>query len=69
MQTTKAYLSIKEAAEILDVHYTTVMKLVGCGALPAFKVGRQWRIKESDLEAIGRIEKAGPDTWEQEEKQ
>lgn len=48
----KEYLSIKEAAERLDVEYKTVWRLVNDGKLPAAKVRGVWRISEADLNAF-----------------
>lgn len=45
-------ISIQEAAEILSVHRVTVYRLIRSGKLPAFRVGRIWRIREKDLEKI-----------------
>jgi len=46
----KPFLSIREAAGYLGVEYKTVYRLVTQGALPAGKVGGQWRIRARDLE-------------------
>lgn len=43
-------LSIKQAAEILGVHWKTVYNHIINKTLKAHKVGRQWRIKQSDLD-------------------
>lgn len=43
------YLSVEEAAEILGVEYKTVYRLVRSGELPAGRIGRVYRIRESDL--------------------
>lgn len=48
----KEYLSIKEAAQRLDVEYKTVWRLVNDGKLPAAKVRGVWRIRAADLEAF-----------------
>jgi excisionase family DNA binding protein len=44
-------LTVKAAAELLEVDPKTVYRLVERGQLPAFKVGKQWRMRLSDLEA------------------
>lgn len=41
----------KEVADYLKVTERTVYRWIGDGALPAFKIGRQWRIKDSDVKA------------------
>jgi excisionase family DNA binding protein len=48
-------LSVAQAAERLGVHPNTVYRMIACGRLRAVKVGRLWRIPESEL---GRIEPA-----------
>lgn len=48
----KEYLSIKEAAERLNVEYKTVWRLVDDGKLPAAKVRGVWRISLADLDAF-----------------
>ena len=42
-------LTLKETAELLQVSGRTVWRLVQQNELPAFKVGAQWRFRESDL--------------------
>ena len=42
-------LTIKEVAEYLRVDPKTVRRLIEDGELAAHKIGRQWRISESDL--------------------
>ena len=43
-------MTIDEVAEYLDLHPLTVRRLARDGEIPAFKVGRQWRIKRELLE-------------------
>ena len=43
-------LTITEVAKYLKLHELTVRRLAREGELPAFKVGRQWRIKRNLLE-------------------
>ena len=38
-----------EVAEFLCIHKNTVYKLIRRGDLPAFRVGKSWRIQRSDL--------------------
>ena len=47
-------LSVGEAADFLRVVRRTVINEIERGNLRAGKVGRQWRIKESDLRAYWR---------------
>ena len=44
-------LTISDVATYLKLHELTVRRLAREGELPAFKVGRQWRIKRNLLEA------------------
>ena len=44
-------LTIGEVAEILRVHPATIYRLVKKGALPAFKIGGNWRINPMVLDA------------------
>jgi predicted adenylyl cyclase CyaB len=45
-------ITIKDAAKILKVHWQTVRNYIDKGKLPASKIGRQIRIKESDLQKL-----------------
>ena len=47
-------MTVAEAAAFLRVGARTVINEIERGNLPAGKVGRQWRIKESDLCAYWR---------------
>ena len=38
-----------EVAEFLCIHKNTVYKLIRRGTLPAFRVGKYWRIQRNDL--------------------
>ena len=44
------YLTIEQVARRFGVNVTTVYRLVQQGKLPAFKIGKQWRFRESRLE-------------------
>jgi excisionase family DNA binding protein len=44
-------MTIAEVARYLKLHELTVRRLAREGELPAFKVGRQWRVKRELLEA------------------
>ena len=60
-------LNTNQAAEILEVHPSRVRVLIKEGRLPAQKVGRDWIIKEKDLEKVkdrkpGRPRKKGGKT-------
>jgi excisionase family DNA binding protein len=43
-------MTIDEVAEYLNLHPLTVRRLAREGEIPAFKVGRQWRVKKELLE-------------------
>ena len=43
-------MTINEAAEYLSLHPLTVRRLAREGKIPAFKVGRQWRVKRELLD-------------------
>ena len=43
-------MSVEEVAEYLSLHPLTVRRLARDGEIPAFKVGRQWRVKRALLE-------------------
>ena len=48
----KAYYSIEEVAELLNVDYQLIYKLIKNGQLPALKLGRIYRINQHDLDAF-----------------
>ena len=43
-------LTIREVAEILRAHPTTIYRLVKHGDLPGFKIGANWRINRASLD-------------------
>ncbi len=45
-------VSIDTAARMVDVSYWTMLTWVKSGRLPASKVGRGWRIRTADLNAL-----------------
>lgn len=45
-------LTVKQAAEKLDVNDSRVRQLIGSGKLPAEKYGNLWLIDEKDLELV-----------------
>jgi len=50
-------LMVSEVARRLSVRATTVRRLIQEGELIGFKVGRQWRVEERDLNAYVRRQK------------
>lgn len=45
----KTYLSVDEVAKKFGINPTTVYRLAQRGALPAFKIGNQWRFSPDML--------------------
>lgn len=45
-------LTVPEVASQLRVHPMTVRRMIKAGTLPAFKVGRDWRIRTDDVDAL-----------------
>lgn len=62
-------LSLREAAEILDVHYMTVYRYVRLGMLPATQQARLWVVRADDLAAFSEAPPAsterGDADWDQ----
>ncbi len=46
---TRDVLNVQEAARLLGVHTETIRRLARSGEIPAFKVGRGWRIRMDAL--------------------
>ena len=46
------YLTPREVMELLAIGRNTFYKMVQSGALPAFRVGKQWRVKREALEQL-----------------
>ena len=42
-------LTIREVVELLKLHPKTVNKLANTGRLAAYKIGRQWRFRKSEV--------------------
>ena len=42
-------LTLSEAAKLLQVSSRTLQRMIRNGELPAFKVGGQWRLRETQL--------------------
>ena len=43
-------MTVDEVAEYLNLHPLTVRRLARDGEIPAFKIGRQWRVKRELLD-------------------
>lgn len=46
------WLSVAEAAEVLDVSTRTAYRWIGEGLLPAYRIGHPLRVKRVDLEEL-----------------
>lgn len=46
------YLTPKEVMSLLYIGRNTFYKLVNSGELPAFRLGKLWRVKREDLKKI-----------------
>ena len=44
------YISIEEAASFLDIKPVTLRKWIKDKSVPAYKIGKQWKFKRSELE-------------------
>ena len=44
------YLTPREVMELLAIGKNTFYKIVQSGQLPAFRIGRQWRVRRVDIE-------------------
>jgi excisionase family DNA binding protein len=47
-----AILTVVEVAALLRISINTARALIADGTIPATKVGRQWRIRRVDLDAM-----------------
>jgi excisionase family DNA binding protein len=50
MSIERPFLTAQEVSDLLRVSVYTVRRWIKVGALPAYKVGRGWRIKDADLD-------------------
>ncbi|WP_100372169.1 helix-turn-helix domain-containing protein [Bacillus sp. FJAT-45037] len=54
----KEIMTVTQVAEYLQLSEMSTYKLVQEGKIPAFKIGRHWRVKKEDLhEFIERLKK------------
>lgn len=49
---TEQYYSIEEVAGMLKVAYLTVYRWIQSGKLVAYKAGKQYRVKQGDLDGF-----------------
>jgi excisionase family DNA binding protein len=43
-------LRVKDLCDLLQVHQTTVYKLIRAGKIPTFRVGSDWRFRRDQIE-------------------
>jgi excisionase family DNA binding protein len=51
-------LTTQEVADLLKLHPKTVNKLAKSGRVPAYRIGRQWRFRKSEI--LKLLEKTTP---------
>ncbi|MDQ1466102.1 MAG: hypothetical protein QOH10_517 [Actinomycetota bacterium] len=57
-------LTVREVAETMRVSSMTVYRLIRAGELPALRVGKHFRIRETDLNAYLESQTVrGGDSW------
>lgn len=47
----KEYLTIKDVAELFNVHTNTVRRWLRRGQLPGRQIGRSWRVSKAAIDA------------------
>jgi len=52
-------MTISEVAKYLKISDVTTYKFVQEGKIPAFKIGRHWRVKKEDLKEFIEKQKRG----------
>jgi len=57
---TTQILTLRECAQYLRVHYTTVCRLAHAGKIPCFKVGSDWRFMRDELQRWMKEQEAKP---------
>ena len=50
-ETRPTFLTTEEVLDYLKVNSRTIYRLIRRGDLPAVRIGRQWRFRQSDLDA------------------
>jgi excisionase family DNA binding protein len=43
------FLTLRQTTDMLQISRRTMLRMLKSKKLPAFKVGRQWRVRESEL--------------------
>lgn len=57
-------LTVAEVADILRVSNMTIYRLIRSGTLPALRIGKNYRVRRSDLDAYLQSESVRVDTGE-----
>ena len=56
----KKVMTIKEVADYLGVHTSTIYKYAQSGTIPAFKIGSDWRFSQKHIDSwIDELNKSG----------
>src|SRR6056297_3146309 len=59
----KEYYTVKQIAQLLELHEKTVQRYIREGKIKAQKVGKSWRISKGNLDDFtGMLEEAGDET-------
>lgn len=45
----RSFYTVYEVADLMHLHWQTVLRMIRAGQLPAKKYGRSWRIRVDDL--------------------
>ncbi len=64
----EALMDTAEVARYLKMHAKTIVSMVERGELKAYKVGRHWRYRKSDIEAYLEQRQSIPKTVDQQKK-
>lgn len=59
----QSFLTPQEVSELLRVSVYTVRRWIKDGDLPAYKVGRGWRISETEIDEWLRDNQSVTTTW------
>lgn len=54
------YYTTKSIAKLFKCHENTILKWIKDGKLPAFRIGRGWRIKQCDLDNFTKPQNIKP---------
>ena len=46
----RSFYTVYEVADLMGLHWQTILRMIRAGNLPAKKYGRQWRIRVEDLQ-------------------